>query len=533
MSSEALASHGRYLEKIIRSGILDFSACYMAVGGLSELIRQGPCAVTATTIDTLGQLMVDPRFSAQTQARFLYRESARALVFLLAHCDHQPLCRNILETFAEVFRSDNVPALRAAAEALGRLPLALPEPQVAKPQPPRKDTIPTVPWLQLSATAGLGAIDRLAFHGRSLVAEAAASDSILVAKFAADRSCVGSLAEEAAWMEYIGEHYRNAFAVPRPIRPAGNALVSLRAVPLPLPGAVRDGAPALAFRAPRDYFHYLNDPRPAIHADDAAFARALFGNARLLGLLAAGGCIHTAPIPLFHNRVQQRRRNDGGLYDWTRAGRLDAWLHSTRFPNLSIAGVRDYEHFRSPAALDIPLYRALGNQVLSLLLIAGSYFRFKRPEKIGIDAHGRPTDVRHLFDETVLVQLIQGLSRHYYQGFVGRCPGAEPSFNVRRLARRMIEEMGVDRHMEEVLRVADQDQISPGEFQRFLVQRGFSEEEARNRVKGKADITILTGPHLGGFNQAMSVPELIDFVAVASARCIADRYCGERFGLPG
>jgi len=39
------------------------------------------------------------------------------------------------------------------------------------------------------------------------------------------------------------------------------------------------------------------------------------------------GIAHTALIPLFHNRVQQRRRNDHGAYLWEHAGRAIDYFH--------------------------------------------------------------------------------------------------------------------------------------------------------------------------------------------------------------
>lgn len=88
----------------------------------------------------------------------------------------------------------------------------------------------------------------------------------------------------------------------------------------------------------------------------------------------------------------------------------------------------------------------------------------------------------------------------------------------------MIEEMGVDRHMVEVLRAVDQRQMSDGQFREFLVERGYSEHQAAGFSKGEKDIEILTGPHLGGFNDRISLPELIEFVALASALCMAGKY---------
>ncbi len=74
------------------------------------------------------------------------------------------------------------------------------------------------------------------------------------------------------------------------------------------------------------------------------FLEIMGRNARHMGTLMALGLTHTAPIPLFHNRVQQGRRRDAGTYQWHRMGRLDQWLASCRHPNFGLSGLRDFEH---------------------------------------------------------------------------------------------------------------------------------------------------------------------------------------------
>ena len=92
----------------------------------------------------------------------------------------------------------------------------------------------------------------------------------------------------------------------------------------------------------------------------------------------------------------------------------------------------------------------------------------------------------------------------------------------------MIEEMGVDRNMEEILRAADQAEMTEMEFREFLAQRGCSEEEIEDYKKDVNDITIQTGPHLGGFNQRISVPELIQCIGAVSAYCIGGGYLAKK-----
>jgi hypothetical protein len=88
----------------------------------------------------------------------------------------------------------------------------------------------------------------------------------------------------------------------------------------------------------------------------------------------------------------------------------------------------------------------------------------------------------------------------------------------------MIDEMGVDRHMEEILRAADQREMTDDAYRHFLMDRGYPEEKIRDFPKGQGDITIHTGPHLGEFNQRISLPEIIETVGSMSALCIFGKY---------
>ena len=94
----------------------------------------------------------------------------------------------------------------------------------------------------------------------------------------------------------------------------------------------------------------------------------------------------------------------------------------------------------------------------------------------------------------------------------------------------MIEEMGVDRHMEEVFRTADQRALTDGEFQWFLTTRGVAEERIKTLARGKVDIVIQSGPHLGAFNAGISLPEIIESAASMAAVCVAGKYWHERYG---
>ena len=136
-------------------------------------------------------------------------------------------------------------------------------------------------------------------------------------------------------------------------------------------------------------------------------------------------------------------------------------------------------------------------------------------------------DTRDLFDKPVLKEIIQGIFLNYYHGFVETEFTGDLPFNLDELACRMIDEMGVDRHMEEMLRVADQKEMTKEEFRSFLEEKGYCDDEIDKLQKGIEDIVLHTGPHLGGFNESISLPELIESVGTMSALCIVGRYWRE------
>ena len=312
----------------------------------------------------------------------------------------------------------------------------------------------------------------------------------------------------------------------------GGWVVRFRQLPPVAPASRICTSPAaFGYEAPQDYFNYPN-PLDNEHAlpSTACFAETIGRNAFLLGTLCRRGIGHQAPIPLFHNRVQQDRRRDGGLYEWFRAGRLDRWLASCAYPNFGVSGLRDFEHMVSVNAGGgtLELYRLMGCHFLSLLLVTASYFRARAPHKVGWTAEGRPVDVRYLFDQRILADWIALIFSHYYRGFVGQAPDTALPVNTDHLAARMVDEMGVDHHMEEILRVSDQQQMTSRAFEDFLVERGYGPDDIARTPKGQGDLTIHTGPHLGQFNRSISIPELIEAVASMSGMCISGLYLSKQ-----
>jgi hypothetical protein len=514
------------LEEALKNRQLDFSATYLIVRDLHSLIETHPQTVTYETISVLKHVLVGTEHSSQKQSFFLYRGVADALASLIHHAVEERLAEQGISALQEVIGSTSGTSKRAATEALGSLPLSIEGPAIN--EGPMED-VPTVRWEEIIKEAGRTLRDVPQVVGRSLTVPMDPDNGMLVLKLAGTEDSIRSIHREAAWMEHLcsGDYcFPVRFDVPLPLKIQTSYVFRLES----LPRSSSDqrysypGNHAIAFITQKDYFAYPNDHIMGKQLPVEHFREVMFRNSWLLGKLTSLGMVHSAPIPLFHNRVQTHRRADNGIYQWPRGGRLDRWLHSCRYPNFGVSGLRDFEHFITSQELGRKLYQSVGNHLLSLSLVAGSYFRHKNPHRVGFDERGNPVDARESFDKALFKELIQGIFLRYYDGFVGSEYMGEMPFDLDELTFRMIQEMGVDRHMEEILRVADQKEMMDEEFKEFLVERGYSREETEGLERGVKDLVIHTGPHLGGFNERISLPEFIEFVATASSLCITGRY---------
>ena len=510
---------------------LDFTASYLAVRDLQELIRTHPGIIASETILALEEVLKNSEFSHQTQSLSLYSEAADALTSIVVRTTAESLADKAMSVLKDVLGTAVGDAQRAAANALGSLPISIHGPQVSE------ETIghvPRVKWQDILEESGITNCNAPSLIGRSLVLAIDNGNRLLVVKLACTKDSAQYMCREAVWMEHLcsgGYAFGVRFDIPVAIKIEGSYLFRLKNVPVRMPGAIdlHPGGYAVGFVAHKDYFAYPNERRRERQLTMEGFREVILRNAWLLGKLTSSGIVHSAPIPLFHNRAQRHRRADHGLYEWSRGGRLDRWLDSCCYPNFGMTGIRDFEHFIPFKGLSRKLYGHIGTQIFSLLLVAGSYFRNKDRRRVGLDRQGNPVDARDLFDRQFLKELIREIFLSYYHGFVGTEFTGEVPFDLDELTCRMIEEMGVDRYMEEILRVVDQKQMSDEEFRKFLEERGYSKHETKGFKKGVEDITIYTGPHLGGFNQRISLPELIECVGAISALCMVGRYWTENF----
>jgi hypothetical protein len=524
------------LEDTIKNRAFDFSGTYLAACDLHSMIRSHPWVVHAETISTLEGILKDSGFAGETQSFFLYREAANALISVVVHTMGNPLADQAFITLQDLLGKTEGNSHRASTEALGSLPLSIRGPDIFQEA---IEDIPRVNWHEMLYSAGIAIRGVPGLMGRSLVADIDEKDKLLVVKLASGENAVQHVHGEATWMEHLSAvrcSFPVRFNVPMPIKVNESYVFSLHNVPVAIPEHmdIRSECFAMAFVTHKDYFKYPNEHRSERRLSMERFREVMFRNSWLLGRLTAQGIVHSAPIPLFHNRVQRTRRADNGRYEWHRGGRLDRWLHSCSYPNFGITGIRDFEHFTSFKGLGRELYLHIGTQILSLLLTTGSYFRNKDVTRLGFDEQGKVVDTRDLFDEPFMRELVCGIFLNYYKGFAERDYDSDPPFHFDVLTSRMIEEMGVDRHMEEVLRVVDQSEMSDTSFEDFLRSRGYTQDDIGALKRGENDIVVHTGPHLGGFNERISLPELIESVGAMSALCIAGKYWEENnpHGLP-
>lgn len=511
---------------VLENEAYDFSAKYLALRELRAIAQKNPDILGPETLSALRGILKDTDISRQTQSYFLFKEAALTLCSSIAHSREGQRAEEAYSGIMGVLRETTGHAQRATAEALGSLPFTVKGPELRE-RPARE--IPHVKWEDVLNKGGITTPDVPVFMGRSLVVTTPKENRLLVVKLALAKGRLESMFREAAWLEHFSSrsyYFSVKFQVPVIMKVRGSHLFRLRRLPLSPTGGmeIHPELYAIGFIAHKDYFTYPNSGsrRRGLGVDE--FKEVIFRNAWLLGKLASLGIVHSAPIPLFHNRVQGIRREDNGLYEWQRAGRLDRWLHSCAYPNFGPTGIRDFEHLVPFRGRTLDLYQHIGTHLLGLSLVVGSYFRNKDRNRVGFDREGKPVDARDLFDKILFKALIQGVFMNYYHGFVGKEYRGMMPFDLDALSSRMIEEMGIDHHMDEILRAVDQREMTDEEFTHFLTERGYDEEQVRGLKKGVEDIVIHTGPHLGGFNQRISLPDFIESVGSMSALCILGRY---------
>ncbi|MGM0646647.1 MAG: SidJ-related pseudokinase, partial [Thermodesulfobacteriota bacterium] len=425
----------------------DPSGVYMGLRRLQQAVGQHPERAGAEVVHRVGELLRSPRLGAHSKAFFVFREGTQILAELLRFGGHERRRHALAALQHHVFAGQES-SRQAAAEALGGLPLQINGPALpgTAEVPQRSVSLEALPLGPLRRVGGWQ------WAGRSVWAPVS-DGRICVCKCLRAGENPHTLAQEASWLTWTAANFPEQFGEYALLFPQQAPLVRLALSETAAEQAGCSSVPiSLVFYAPQQYFAYLNAPWRGCYLLDRC-GQGLQRCAYELGLLAGAGVLHTDPIALYHNHIQHWRRNDGGRYQWHRGGRLDQWLASCRYPNLGVAGIRDFEHLTAFSGGGREVYHGIGDHFLSLVLVAGSCFRFQSPTRVGLDPHGHPLDTRDLFDFRRLAQWLEDCFFAYYQGFTrnipwsGSCPIA-----VRTVAAQLVDAFGLDQHMLEVLR---------------------------------------------------------------------------------
>ncbi|WP_020585894.1 SidJ-related pseudokinase [Desulfobacter curvatus] len=502
-------------EHLLINHRLSLSAAYMGIQYIGRHAADCPFTVTQHTLDALFSVFETARFKKAKQAFFLYHEAACTLVDMGRSMEND-ITRTIVPKLVSLLMKSSGNQLRALSQAVGRLADNRPTQNI--PFVPNNIMPLDIDFAclaeKITTTGERLSPDRQqwTWKGRSLIVRAAAK-ILAVIKFATTKDNIREIHQEAVWMDWFSKNTLDSDNhIPKPVCIQGRYLFNItNELPQGGPETLY-GSVCIVFIPCPGYYEYPN----LKGADWEQIKSSFFKSALALGKLSSQGLFHTALIPLFHNRVQQDRRNDNGRYLWEHAGRLDQWLDSSRFPNFAASGLRDFEHMACQAKpLDLEHYT--GEYLLSFILVAGSCFRNKAPHRRGTDDTCPYVDTRDLFCPDLFEVLLTGVCEHYFKGLTNSETFNPALLNIPALIENLIEKMGLDEHMQETLRVQDQLAMDDEQFQNFLTDRGVTSIP----VKGEEEIILFTGPHLGGFNQSISIPELIDFLFKFSAFCVA------------
>jgi hypothetical protein len=501
-------------ERLLINHCRDFSAAYMGIQYIGRQAADYPHTVTHQTLDALFSVFETAGFEKAKQAFFLYHEAACTLVDIGRTMENE-IIRTIVPKLATLLIKSSGNRLRALSQALGRLADNCPAPDT--PSFPNTITPLDIQFsglVEKFTPPGMALPTQMqwTWKGRSLIARTE-TKIMGVIKFATTLDNINEIHWEAVWMDWFSKNPSGAEnLVPKPVCIRDRYLFNITdELPEASPGTLY-GSACIVFIPCPGYYEYPN----LEGSDREQIQRSFFKSSLALGRLSSQGLFHTALIPLFHNRVQQDRRNDNGRYLWEHAGRLDQWLNSSLFPNFAASGLRDFEHIACQTKrLDLEHYT--GEYLLSFILVAGSCFRNKAPHRRGTDNSQPHVDTRDLFCPDLFESLLTGVCEHYFKGLTEFETFDPAPFNIPALIEKLIEKMGRDEHMQEALRVQDQLAMDDEQFEQFLTERGVTDIPA----KGEKDIILITGPHLGEFNQPISIPELIEFLFKFSAFCVS------------
>ncbi|MFC2062011.1 phospholipase D-like domain-containing protein, partial [Elusimicrobiota bacterium] len=250
--------------------------------------------------------------------------------------------------------------------------------------------------------------------------------------FDAEQRDPGKLLKEAKWMGYLNQN-KDGFNLESEIPVSqdvnGNYLFKLKSAPKGFADH------CIIYTASEDYFKYIDDTEQNVDE----FSEAMSKNARDLARLAKHGIFHTNIIPLYYDTKRVYRWNE----QYRGAGRINSWLKSTKYSNLRVSGLADFEHMihynTLEADIGIPqdlvgepegLKYNIGKTLLSLFLVSGRYFRYK-----GLLADSNKKNIEKVLKKDIF--------NSFYRVFAGTDINMDYDFES--IASEMIAYMGKDK----------------------------------------------------------------------------------------
>ena len=186
-------------EDVLTKDEYDFSAKYLAVCHLRTTVRTNPEIIRSETILALNGIFHNPAISNQTQSFFLFREAAEVLSFIAVNPTGGSLDGEAYAVLSNILGTMVGNPHRAAAEALGSLPVSICGPEIKT----RKKTAPCVNWQEVLEGAGAAGTHSPAFVGRSIVRAVNGDGRLLIVKLALADDSPQSLYKEALWLNHL------------------------------------------------------------------------------------------------------------------------------------------------------------------------------------------------------------------------------------------------------------------------------------------------------------------------------------------
>ncbi|MBW2737376.1 MAG: hypothetical protein JRE64_00725, partial [Deltaproteobacteria bacterium] len=156
---------------------------------LNSFAQSHPDNVRLETVSTLEKILKDLKYAEQTQSIFLYRAAADALSSIIVNKTDSSLSLPAISALKNILNTGMDATHRAAAEAMGSLPLCIKGPEIDEE---RTKVIPSVKWEEILIQNSVNLRHAPIMIGRSLVSAIDGNGKLLVLKLALSKNSIES-----------------------------------------------------------------------------------------------------------------------------------------------------------------------------------------------------------------------------------------------------------------------------------------------------------------------------------------------------